>query len=1225
MRLTLSLLLAPLALTVVAADQSFRLTRNGQPAATIVIAAKPTPSATFAAAELQEHVRHISGAVLPIVRDNQPVTGPRILVGESQATRALHLRGRDFASQEYLIRFTPDTLVLMGRDSSPAAPAGLPAGQRTAGKFGGGLAFGGDKRAFVVSDLDFDDTEGTLEAWVWIPAEKPTARHGTILRLDGADPWTYHIIQRDMGTGALSYMTYDGQQVRGVGAPDPGEGWHHVVGTYSTHTGKMAFWMDGAKCGEAEYRRTTCKGSVLGIGGMAADSGNLLEGRIDEVRLSKVVRDVQTQATGGPYEPDADTLALFHFDEASGLPVNPSVTHGAAPPPDLFGDNGTLYAVYDFLERHCGVRWYAPTDLGLVCPTKPTLVVQGIERRHRPAMIHRWITPTALYLPGPPERVPGRELHLWKLRNRIGGQAFWVCHSFEGCYDRFLKTHPDWFAQGYGERRPPQMCYTNPEFIAQVVQDARDYFDGKGKHAGATAEGDVFGLVPMDNNSWCKCPRCQAELNQAEMSNQQFNNGKASDYVFGFVNKVAREVRKTHPDKWIGALAYSDYAYYPTRFRVEPNVVVQLCLHTRNWWCPSMEANDRRVIREWRTADPDRPLYLWLYYNFPALNAQYGGWRYFPGFFAHSVVEQMKLYHDNRFQGIFMEHSSEFGQTYLMDQLEFYVTLKLADDPSLDGNRLIERFFAEYYGAAARPMRALYDQIEATFTDPRNYPPEIQQSPGHQHQTAELAWEWLGTPERMAAMQKLMDQALAAARTDMEKRRVAAFKGGLWDYMVAGRQEYDAIKAAKQQAVRQWNVPAVGEAGGDATRVDWSAVPDAGPWVTLAGGGTTRRLQALVAHDGAYLYVRLTEWTDPAKLVSGANLWDGDDFELIFAADRRGYHQQLVVAPNGRTVALSWQGDTQEMWDAGARVVSETSASDQWTVSVALPLEKLLPGGLTVGQRFYANFYRASPGATDLLAWAPTFANGFHDTERLPELILTTPAQGALPGGAPSVTALLTQALTAQEKPMDPALIRERSEWSNIWWDVANDRELPRVLLIGDSISVGYGGTVIEKLAGTAHVDRLSNSRNILDPIHLKETRLMLEDCRYAAIHFNNGLHGFHLTTAQYAQGLRAYVKLLRELAPDTPLIWASSTPITVNDHPEQLAESNGTVLERNAAAAALMAELGVATNDLYTLVVAHPEWKTGDGYHFNGDGQRAQGEAVAAAIRRAMGAEAAE
>lgn len=991
MRRALPLLLAPLTLTVAAAEQSFCLTRHGRPAATIVLAAKPTPSAAFAAEELQDHVRRLSGAVLPIVRDDRPVSGPRLLVGESRATRALGLRGRDFAPQEYLLRFGPETLVLMGRDDSPAAAGGPPASQRVPGKFGGGLAFGGNRRAFVVADLDFSDSEGTLEAWVWIPAEKPTARHGTILRLDGADPWTYHIIQRDLGTGALSYMTYDGQQVRAVGAADPGEGWHHVVGTYSTRDGKMAFWVDGVKCGETDYVRTTCKGSVLGIGGMAADSGNLLVGRIDEVRLSKVVRDVPTQATGGPYEPDADTVALFHFDEAAGPPVNSRPTHGAAPPPDLFGDNGTLYAVYDFLERYCGVRWYAPTELGLVHPTRPTLVVRGTDRRHRPAMIHRWITPTALYLPGPPERVPSRELHLWKLRNRVGGQAFWVCHSFEGYYDRFLKTHPDWFAQGYGDQRPPQMCYTNPDFIAQVVQDARDYFDGKGKHAGATAEGDVFGLVPMDNNSWCRCPRCQAELNPAEMSNQQFNNGRASDYVFGFINKVAREVRKTHPDKWIGALAYSDYAYYPTKFRVEPNVVVQLCLHTRNWWCPSMEANDRRVIRQWRSAEPERPLYLWLYYNFPALNAQYGGWRYFPGFFAHSVVQQMKLYHDNRFQGIFMEHSSEFGQTYLMDQLEFYVTLKLADDPTLDGNRLIERFFAEYYGAAARPMRALYERIEAIFTDPRNYPPEIQRSPGHQHQTAELAWEWLGTPERMAALQTLMDQALAAARTDMERRRVAAFKAGIWDTMVAGRREYDAIKAAQQQALRRWTVAAVAKAGGDPARVDWSAVPDAGPWVTLAGAATTRRLQALLAHDGAYLYIRLTDWTDPQQLVTGPQLWDGDDFELIFAATRGNGHRQLVVAPDGKTLAQSWQDGHAEAWDAGARVLSNTSAADHWTVHVALPLDQLLPGGMAAGATLYANFYRASPGATDLLGWAPTFGHSFHETKRLPELVLSAP------------------------------------------------------------------------------------------------------------------------------------------------------------------------------------------------------------------------------------------
>jgi len=151
-------------------------------------------------------------------------------------------------------------------------------------------------------------------------------------------------------------------------------------------------------------------------------------------------------------------------------------------------------------------------------------------------------------MPTPKEPVPARDNHVWKLRMRLGGTPMTINHSFYGYYDRYLTDHPDWFAQGY-TGKPPQMCFTNPEFIAQVVQDARDYFDGKGSKPGAAASGDIFGLVPMDNSSWCKCERCQAELNAAEKDNPQFNNGWASDYIYNFTNKIAREVGKTHPDR----------------------------------------------------------------------------------------------------------------------------------------------------------------------------------------------------------------------------------------------------------------------------------------------------------------------------------------------------------------------------------------------------------------------------------------------------------------------------------------------------------------------------------------------------------------------------------------------------------------------------------------------------------------------------------------------------
>jgi len=95
---------------------SLDLVRDGKPAVTIVVANQATRSARLAAAELQYHVQKITGAVLPMVDDTQRVDGSRVLVGESQATASLGLRGDEFASQEYLIRFQPGTLILIGRD-----------------------------------------------------------------------------------------------------------------------------------------------------------------------------------------------------------------------------------------------------------------------------------------------------------------------------------------------------------------------------------------------------------------------------------------------------------------------------------------------------------------------------------------------------------------------------------------------------------------------------------------------------------------------------------------------------------------------------------------------------------------------------------------------------------------------------------------------------------------------------------------------------------------------------------------------------------------------------------------------------------------------------------------------------------------------------------------------------------------------------------------------------
>src|SRR5262245_22012521 len=82
---------------------------------------------------------------------------------------------------------------------------------------------------------------------------------------------------------------------------------------------------------------------------------------------------------------------------------------------------------------------------------------------------------------------------------------------------------------------------------------------------------------------------------------------------------------------------------------------------------------------------------------------------------------------------------------------------------------------------------------------------------------------------------------------------------------------------------------------------------------------------------------------------------------------------------------------------------------------------------------------------------------------------------------------------------------REATEWCDIWISHANETNLPRVLLIGDSIARDYYSEVAKRFAGKAFVARLATSRFVADPVLLKEIELVLDQAQFDVIHFNNG------------------------------------------------------------------------------------------------------------------------
>ncbi|MBQ8310097.1 MAG: SGNH/GDSL hydrolase family protein [Clostridia bacterium] len=192
----------------------------------------------------------------------------------------------------------------------------------------------------------------------------------------------------------------------------------------------------------------------------------------------------------------------------------------------------------------------------------------------------------------------------------------------------------------------------------------------------------------------------------------------------------------------------------------------------------------------------------------------------------------------------------------------------------------------------------------------------------------------------------------------------------------------------------------------------------------------------------------------------------------------------------------------------------------------------------------------------------------------------------------------------------------ESIEWTQ-YWSEDTRRDKKRVLLIGDSISVGYRSEVHKRLGGDAYVTAISTSKGIDNPNLIREIDLYAhaENFEYGAIHFNNGLHGFHLDDNGYRAGYEQVILYFKEHYAGVRLILALSTPVTVNKHPETFSEMNDIVLRRNRIVCELAKKYGLEVNDLYACVADRAELSAGDGYHYKNEGYECLAEQIASVL----------
>ncbi|MEO1011221.1 MAG: DUF4838 domain-containing protein [Bacteroidota bacterium] len=345
----------------------------------------------------------------------------------------------------------------------------------------------------------------------------------------------------------------------------------------------------------------------------------------------------------------------------------------------LFGhsDLDTRYAVYEFLERYLGCRWYAPD--GVKIPTLSEISLKPMWYTYTPEITTRTVHSKLFY-----------ENKDFADQQRVTYESFpnYVPEARVHTFHRFLPeetfytSHPEYYALRGDKRFPTQLCLTN-EKVLEIVKDSVAALFSRNPDA------SVVSVSQNDNQQYCQSDTSSA-INAEE--------GSPSGTMIRFVNEVAKEF----PDKVISTLAYQ-YTRKPCKTKPRDNVLITLC---------SIECDRSAPIAE-KCKDFAQDLEGWA-----KLTDNVRIWDYttqFTNFLApfpnlHTLQPNVQLFRDNNAKWVFEQHSHNPSELF---ELRSYVTAKLLWNPDLDFDMLVTDFMEGYYGAAGKYIKEYVDLIHA--------------------------------------------------------------------------------------------------------------------------------------------------------------------------------------------------------------------------------------------------------------------------------------------------------------------------------------------------------------------------------------------------------------------------------------------------------------------------------------------------------------------------------
>ncbi len=676
--------------------------------------------------------------------------------------------------------------------------------------------------------------------------------------------------------------------------------------------------------------------------------------------------------TGGKME--ADSPALIEWDKRTGRKWGfPTGMLAKEFNGDLKiweeDERGSFNAVSEFLRMQ-GVRWYMPGEIGEIVPQKKNIVIPEINRTVQPDFRLRYP-----YQYGRMFGHTTREEVMWQLRLGIYDGPDPIVGGSHGqrnvlSREEMKKAHPEYYAI-YGGKRDDgrRACLSSDGMVKETADYVRAMFD--------IYDATVVSVMPEDGY----VNLCQCDLCKGKDSPERGWTGQLSDYVWDFVNRVAKEVYKTHPDKKVSCFAYGAYLLPPEKIdMLSPNVVVGICQWRSDFQDPVVLEQFSKLREGWlKKLPPGSRLMIADYYLHGRPKSPFDGIPVFmPGLIAMDL-KSLKGKSMGDFIEVYREQGTEIV-TLAALHLNLYVSSQFWWNADQELKPMLEEYYTLFYGPAREEMKAFIEYCEANWAGMRKSTDKI-----------DKVYELLGKAQQKAPADSVYGKRIALISEFIKPLKELRAK------VAEGHK--NALKA--EGLMRDKKDITM---DGKLDEKFWDGVPsyDLKDLVTGKPLVSPGSFKVAWANDSIYFGIKCTD-ADMKNLNIGTkrnedpNIWNGDCVEVLIETQTHSYYQ-FAISPSGAMMDLDRKRGTDSLWASDAQVVSYIG-DDYWSLEVRIPVvgeqqEEIDPLHGVAGKKpaaeapWYFNVCRQRIHGkdTEASAFSPTGVPRFHDAMKFGEL-----------------------------------------------------------------------------------------------------------------------------------------------------------------------------------------------------------------------------------------------